>query len=135
MRVCEQIPSPTLHDSVLFMKRKKFSEKNLKISAGLPPEARKSPFWKRVLELLSAPSRRKAGVNVSKISEYATDGQLVVVPDKVLGAGSLSGKVTVAAVSFSQPAKRLIESSGGKAITIVEAARKSPTGKDLIIIK
>ena len=117
------------------MKKAKFSEKNLKISAGIPPEARKTLFWKRVLELLSASSRKKQGVNVSKIAEYANDGQLVVVPDKVLGAGALSGKVTIAAVSFSQSARRMIESSGGKAMTIVEAAKKSPTGKDLIIIK
>ena len=34
------------------MKKAKFSEKNLKISAAIPPEARKSLFWKRVLELL-----------------------------------------------------------------------------------
>ncbi len=117
------------------MKKAKFSEKNLKISAGIPPEARKSPFWKRVLELLSASSRKKPGVNVSKIAEYSNDGQVVIVPDKVLGAGSPKAKLTVAAVSFSQSARKMIESSGGKAMTIVEAAKKSPTGKDLIIIK
>ena len=117
------------------MKKAKFSEKNLKISAGLPPEARKAPFWKRVLELLSAPSRRKMGVNVSRIAEHAKEGSTVIVPDKVLGAGALNGKLTIAAVSFSQSARKMIESAGGRAITIVEAARKSPTGKGAIIIK
>ncbi|HIH18524.1 TPA: 50S ribosomal protein L18e [Candidatus Micrarchaeota archaeon] len=116
------------------MKRKKFSEKNLKISAGMPPEARKTPFWKRVLELLSSSSRRKAGVNLSKIAAYS-NGKVVVVPDKVLGAGSLSSKVTVAAVSFSESARKLIESSGGRAMSIADAAKSNPTGKDLIIIK
>ncbi|MCX8194649.1 MAG: 50S ribosomal protein L18e [Candidatus Micrarchaeota archaeon] len=117
------------------MRKAKFSEKNLKISAGLPPEARKTPFWKRVLGLLSAPSRKKPGVNVSKIAKFAGNGQLVVVPDKVLGAGRLTSAVNVAAVSFSQSAKSMIEAAGGKAISIVEAAKKSPTGKGLIIIK
>ena len=57
------------------------------------------------------------------------------MPDKVLGAGSLSSKVTVAAVSFSESARKLIESSGGRAISIADAAKSNPTGKDLIIIK
>ena len=118
------------------MRKAKFSEKNLKISAGIPPEARKTPFWKRVLELLSAPSRKKPGVNISRIAAYAKDGQTVVVPDKVLGAGAgLKSKLTVAAVSFSQSAKHTIESAGGKAIPIIEAAKTSPTGKDVVIIK
>ncbi len=124
------------------MKKAKFSEKNLKIPARMPPEARKTPFWKRVLELLSAPSRRKTGVNVSRIAAYAKDGSTVVVPDKVLGAGSMQSKpgsaqskLTVAAVSFSQSAKKMIESSGGRTMSIIDAAKKSPTGKDVIIIK
>ena len=50
------------------MRKEKFSPKNLKISAGIPPEARKTLFWKRVLELLSAPSRAKCGVNISRVS-------------------------------------------------------------------
>ncbi|MCX8198168.1 MAG: 50S ribosomal protein L18e [Candidatus Micrarchaeota archaeon] len=117
------------------MKKPKFSEKNLKVSAGLPPEARKSPFWKRVLELLSVPSRKRQGVNISRIAAYAKEGQTVVVPDKVLGAGGLKSRLTVAALGFSQSGRKAIEAAGGKAISIIEAAKQSPTGKDAIIIK
>jgi len=117
------------------MKKAKFSPKNLKISAGLSPEARKSPFWKRVLELLSASSRKKPGVNVSRIAAYAKPGSTVIVPDKVLGAGSMSSKVNVAAVSFSESAKKMIESAGGKTMSILDAAKANSTGKDAIIIK
>lgn len=117
------------------MKKAKFSEKNLKISAALPPEARKTPFWKRVLELLSSPSRKKQGVNISRIVPYTKEGSLVVVADKVLGTGALKQKLTVAAVSFSQSAKRMIEASGGQAISLAEAAKKNATGKDAVIIK
>ncbi|MEM4633732.1 MAG: 50S ribosomal protein L18e [Candidatus Anstonellaceae archaeon] len=133
-----QIPSPTLifkKHVVLFMRRAKFSEKNLKISAGLPAEARKSPFWKRVLELLSTPSRKRPGVNISRIAAYAKEGQTVVVPDKVLGAGSINSKLTVAALGFSQSGRKAIEAAGGKAISIIEAAKQIPNGKDAIIIK
>jgi len=117
------------------MKKAKFSEKNMKISAGIPKDARNSLFWKRVLELLSVSSRKRVGVNVSRIAMYSKEGATVVVPDKVLGAGRLKAKITVAAVSFSSGARQAIEAVGGKAITIVEAAKKSATGKDHIIIK
>lgn len=117
------------------MKKAKFSPKNLKISAGLPPEARKSPFWKRVLELLCAPSRKKRGVNVSRIAAYAKPGSTIIVPDKVLGAGSMSSKVNVAAVSFSDSARKMIESAGGRTMSLMEAAKSNSTGKDAVIIK
>lgn len=118
------------------MKKAKFSPKNLVISANLSKEARKAPFWKRVLELISSPARKKPGVNVSRISKHAKEGLLVVVPDKVLGAGAkATSKLTVAAISFSQSAKKAIESAGGKAISIADASKKNPTGKDAVIIK
>ena len=66
---------------------------------------------------------------------HAKGGATVVVPDKVLGSGKLSEKATVAAASFSASAKKGIESAGGKAITIIEAAKSNPTGKDFAIIK
>lgn len=117
------------------MKKAKFSPKTLKVSAGIPPEARKTLFWKRVLELLSAPTRKKPGVNISKLAAYVKEGGTAVVADKVLGAGVLKKKFTVAALSFSASAKKAIEAAGGKAISIVDAAKKSPTGKDITIIK
>ena len=117
------------------MRKEKFSPKNLLISAGIPPEARKAPFWKRVLELLSASSRAKCGVNVSRISANVKEGAIVVVPDKVLGAGTALPKLTVAAVAFSASARKAIEAAGGKAVSIVDVAKKHPTGKDVAIIK
>jgi len=117
------------------MRKEKFSQKNLKISAGIPAEARKALFWKRVLELLSARARSRCGVNVSRISANVKEGATVVVADKVLGAGIARPKLTVGAVAFSATAKKAIEAAGGKATTIVEIAKKHPTGKDVIIIK
>ena len=117
------------------MRKEKFSQKNLLVSAGIPPEARKTLFWKRVLELLSASSRTKCGVNISRISANVKDGATVVVVDKVLGAGECSPKLTIGAMAYSATAKKAIEAAGGKAMTLVDIARKHPTGKDVVIIK
>jgi large subunit ribosomal protein L18e len=56
------------------------------------------------------------------------------VPGKVLGSGTISHNVTVAAFAFSQNAKKQIESAKGKTMTINELLRKNPKGKDIRII-
>ncbi len=117
------------------MAKKKYSPKAIKVLASMPAQARKAPFWKRVIELVCSSARKKPGVNLSRIAKYAKAGSTIVVPDKVLGAGLLKEKITIAALSFSESAKKMVESAGGKAISIVEAAKKSPTGKDFVIIK
>ncbi len=94
----------------------------------------KSPAWKRVAELLMRPSRKRVVVNVSKINRYAQDGDVVVVPGKVLGAGELEKKITVAALSFSYTALEKITQSGSKALHIYELVKENREGKGIKII-
>ncbi|BAN90564.1 50S ribosomal protein L18e [Aeropyrum camini] len=93
-----------------------------------------APVWRRVAELLERPRRRRAEVNLSKINRYASDGEMVVVPGKVLGTGSLEKKVTVAALSFSLQALVKIRLSGSRAITLEQAVRENPRGSRTRII-
>ncbi len=94
----------------------------------------KAPFWNRVYELLSRPARKRVVVNLSKINRYAEDGDVIVVPGKVLGAGELEKKVTIAAFSFSYSALEKINNAGGKAVHILELVKENPKGKGLKII-
>ena len=91
-------------------------------------------IWKRVAELLSRPSRKRAAVNVGKIERHTSDGDVVVIPGKVLGSGVLSHKVTVAALNASASARSVIVGAGGSLITIDELLSKSPEGKNVLII-
>ncbi len=83
--------------------------------------SKERPVWGRVAELLSKPARDRPEVNVSKINRYASDGDIVLVPGKVLGAGSIKKKVTVAAFTFSRKAAEKISAAGGRVITLKEA--------------
>jgi large subunit ribosomal protein L18e len=94
----------------------------------------KAPAWRRVYELLNKPARQRVVVNVSKINRYANDGDVVVVPGKVLGSGDLEKKVTVAAFSFSYTALEKIEAAGGRALHILELVKENPKGKGIKII-
>ncbi len=90
--------------------------------------------WHRVAELILRPTRKRVEVNLSKINRYAKENEIVVVPGKVLGSGTLDKPVTVAALSFSKGAILKIKSAGGKAITISELLKENPKGSRVRIM-
>jgi large subunit ribosomal protein L18e len=94
----------------------------------------KAPIWDRVAEELTKPRRRRRAVNLSRINRFTNPGDVVVVPGKVLAAGKLDHPVTVASFSFSRAALEKIQSSGGRAIHILDLVKENPTGKGVKII-
>jgi len=93
-----------------------------------------APAWRYVAELLLRPTRRRVVVNLSKINRYARDGEVVVVPGKVLGAGILEKPVTVAAYAFSREALRKIKAAGGRALTIKQLLEENKTARGVRIL-
>ncbi len=102
--------------------------------AELEPKAVESPLWRRVVEDIQKPTRQRRSVNVYKIEKFARDGETVLVPGKVLSVGELNKKVTVAAMNFSEEAKRKIVEAKGKAISIRELLQANPDGKKVRIL-
>ncbi len=93
-----------------------------------------APVWGRVAEILSKPTRSRPAVNLSRIERYARDGEMIVVPGKVLGSGAISKKVTIAALGFSEQALVKIKAAGARAVTLEEAVRENPSGRNTRII-
>ncbi len=91
-------------------------------------------IWKRVAELLARPARQRAAVNVGKIGRYTKAGDIIVVPGKVLGSGTMPHKVTVAALNASATARSAIVGAGGSLISIDELMTKVPKGKGISIV-
>ena len=91
-------------------------------------------FWKRVMHDLKKSTRQKKVVNMYKIDKYARDGETILVPGKVLSVGDLSKKVDVAAVNFSEEARKKIENAQGKVFTIKELFQQNPEGKKVRIL-
>ena len=88
-------------------------------------------LWRRLADDLLVPTREKKLVNLFKIDMYAKDGDVIVVPGKVLGTGDISKKVTVSAFSFSKSAVEKIRNAKGNVLTIQELLQKNPKGKDV----
>ena len=91
-------------------------------------------IWRYVAELLQRPRRNKVEVNISKINRYTKEGDLVVVPGKVLGAGILDHPVTIAALAYSESARRKILEAGGQILSIEELASQNPKGSNIKVI-
>jgi large subunit ribosomal protein L18e len=91
-------------------------------------------IWRDIAQRLEKPSRNWAEVNLSKLERYANEGDVIVVAGKVLGAGSLKKKVTVAAFKFSESAVKAIEEAGGKRMTIIELVENNPAGNGIRIM-
>ncbi|MCC6015956.1 MAG: 50S ribosomal protein L18e [Desulfurococcaceae archaeon] len=91
-------------------------------------------IWRYLAELLEKPARKRIVVNISKINRYTDDGDIIVVPGKVLGAGNLDHKVTVAAIAFSQQAIQKIKAAGGNVMHILELLQINPKGGNIKVI-
>ena len=92
------------------------------------------PIWKKVAYELAKPRRSRVQVNLNKIERFTKDSEVILVPGKVLGSGRLSKKATVAAFSFSEGAKKIIHTFGGKTLSITDVFTTNPQGKQVVII-
>lgn len=94
----------------------------------------KKDIWKRVADDLEKSRRSRRTVNLSRINRYSKEGEIVVVPGKVLADGSIEKKVSIAAFHFSAAAKSKIENAGGKAMSIQELLSTNPEAKGVKIL-
>jgi len=91
-------------------------------------------IWKRIANDLEKSTRQRRVVNISRLNRSTKANETVIVPGKVLGSGLLNHGLTIAAFSFSQSAKKTVEESKGKCISIQELLKQNPKGKDVRII-
>ena len=91
-------------------------------------------IWRRIALDLEKPSRQRRVVNLSRINRYTKENEIIVVPGKVLGSGSLNHKLTIAAYQFSDSAKEKIAKVGANISSFLELSKEKPDGKRIKII-
>ena len=93
-----------------------------------------APIWLRLAKLALKTSSSKRVVNLTQINEVTKEGEVIVVPGKVLGTGNVSHKITLSYFSISNSAAKKIIESGGNIISFKEMIEKFPTGKGVILL-
>jgi large subunit ribosomal protein L18e len=92
-------------------------------------------IWKELARRLDAPSSNYAKVNLSRLNRYTNSGDVVIVPGKVLGAGSINHPISIGALNFSENARLKLLAAAGTVVTIDEIIQGSPTGSNVKIIR
>jgi len=92
-----------------------------------------APIWSRLADLAVKPSTSRRVVNLTRINKTTKENNVLFVPGKVLGTGSMSHKITLCSFSMSTTAAKKIVQTGGKIMTYSEMIKKYPTGKGVII--
>lgn len=93
-----------------------------------------APIWRDIAKRLEKPTKGRVIVNLSRIDRYANEGDTVIVPGKLLAAGTLTKKVTVAAYGFSAAAVEKILAAGGECVSIPSLAETNPAGTNIKIL-
>ncbi|MHA1292903.1 MAG: 50S ribosomal protein L18e [Promethearchaeota archaeon] len=93
----------------------------------------KKRIWRKLSKKLSGSRKNRVEANLYRINKKTKPNDIIVVPGKVLGIGELDHKLTVACINCSKQAKKKIEASGSKIISVEELLEQNPKGKNLKI--
>ncbi|MCW4024638.1 MAG: 50S ribosomal protein L18e [Candidatus Bathyarchaeota archaeon] len=92
-------------------------------------------IWLDVAEYLSKSRSQRVAVNLSGLNRNTKRAEVVVVPGKLLGSGSIDHSVTVASFGISEKAKAKLEVAKAKYLSIPELMAKNPKGSNVKIIR
>ncbi len=92
-------------------------------------------IWLDIAEYLSKTRSQRISVNLSTVNRNTKRSDVVVVPGKLLGSGSIDHAVTVAAFGASQKAKDKLVAAKAKYLSIPELMGKNPKGSNIRIIR
>src|SRR3989344_5738581 len=97
---------------------------------------RKNSSWNNlgIAEHLSSSSRKMPEVNLAKIELHSEQGDNIIIPGKVLGAGSINKKIKVCAFKFSKEALTKLKDKKCDVLTISEEINKNPKATGLRVL-
>ena len=98
-------------------------------------QAKKKAKWLEIAAILSSPRINRININLDKLNKEAKEGEIIIVPGKVLSQGEISKKIKIAALSFSEKAKEKILKAKGEILELAEEIKKNPEAKGVKILK
>ena len=93
----------------------------------------KQRIWRKISKKLAGPRCNRVEANLYRINKKTENNDIIIVPGKILGVGDLDHKLTIACLSTSESAKKKIETSGSKLISIEELLEQNPKGENIRI--
>jgi large subunit ribosomal protein L18e len=94
----------------------------------------KTGLWRRVSEILSKPSRNRPEINLYRLNKLTKENDVVVVPGKILGAGTLDHPITVSSLMVSELALTKLTESKSNHMSIEQMMKKYKKGSNVKIL-
>lgn len=94
----------------------------------------KAHIWKALEKEFSKSRSNRRMVNIQRLNKITNNGDIVVVPGKILGNGALEHKLTVYAYSYSETAMEKLNTAGAEVMSLQSLISKYPDGKGVKII-
>ncbi len=96
---------------------------------------KKNAKWYDLCHRLTASRRTMQKMNLDEIDEKTKEGDTVVVAGKVLGAGNVSKKIRVCALSFSASAREKLKEKKCEIVEIKEEEKKNKNAQGVLFLK
>lgn len=90
-------------------------------------------IWRKISHKLSSSRKNRVKINLYRINKKTKKGDIIIVPGKILGMGDLEHTLTIACLESSKSAKKKVELSGSKLISIEELLEQNPKGSGVKI--
>lgn len=97
--------------------------------------AKRAKGWNKIAQIVSGGRRSYSNINLGRIEKESTEGDILIIPGKVLGNGSLTKKIKICALYFSTSAIDKIKQSKSESIKIVDEIKKNPSGEGVKLIR
>jgi large subunit ribosomal protein L18e len=96
---------------------------------------KKNAGWKEVASILSGSSRNRINKNLEEIEKEAKEGEIILIPGKVLSGGELNKKIRLIGFSFSEKALEKLKKNKIENSLIIEEVKKNKDAKGVRILK
>ena len=93
-----------------------------------------APIWRAISKKLGNSRKNRPSVNLSQINRFTKEGDIVIVPGKVLSSGHVSHKITIAAWKYSETALMKLGEAESTVVSIRELVNTNPKGTNIRII-
>lgn len=93
----------------------------------------KKRIWRKISKKLMGPKRNRVEANIYRINKKTKENDVIVVPGKILSIGELDHALTIACLNCSKIARKKIETSGSKLLSIKQLLEQNPKGKGVKI--
>ncbi len=97
--------------------------------------AKNQKSWIDIAQAVSGSRKKYSSINLDRINNESENGDIVIIPGKVLGNGELNKKIKICALYFSDSAIHKIKNAKSEMVKIIDEIKSNPSAKGVKIIR